>query len=190
MPYITETLNKDFFKQDNLQISSGWPNFETNHNLEIKNQINFVINLISKIRSIKSELGIPNNSKLDLFYKNYNDIQKDCLDEFNETIISLAKLNFCNPAIGNLPEGCAVAIIEGMNIFVPIKSFVDINDEIKRLDKEIKKINNEILMFQNKLNNESFLKKAPLKIVEEIKTKLKLSEEKKIEIENSIKILR
>ena len=175
MPYVTETLNRNFFKQENLQITSDWPKIETNHNLEIKNQINFIIKLITKVRSIKSELGIPNNTKLNLYHRNCNDIQHKCLNEFNETITSLAKLNFCKNVNENLPNGCAVAIIDGMNILVPVKDFVDINEEI---------------MFQNKLNNESFLKKAPDKIVGEMKIKLKLSEDKKLEIENSIKILR
>ena len=78
------------------------------------------------------------------------------------SIISLARLS--DLAIGQgleKPEDASIQVAGDVQIFVPLKGLVDVAAEEKRLLKEIGKIEKEIEMFSKKLENPSFVDRAP-----------------------------
>ena len=70
-------------------------------------------------------------------------------------------------------EGKTVsAVTEIAQIYVPLGELVDIEKEKARLSAEIERIDAEIARAEGKLNNESFVSKAPAKLVDAEKEKL------------------
>jgi valyl-tRNA synthetase len=61
-----------------------------------------------------------------------------------------------------------------MEILIPLEGLIDKDAEIKRLDKEIAKLDKSIKQSSGKLSNENYTAKAPAEVVE--KERLKLAE--------------
>ena len=69
------------------------------------------------------------------------------------------------------PEKAATTFAPGVEAYMPLAGLIDIDVEIKRLQKEKANLNKELQIIEKKLSNEGFLKKAPLEVVEKEKTR-------------------
>lgn len=151
---------------------------------EVLEQMEFLQEVISGVRNVKAELGISLGQKVSLLGRVDDAEAKAFLENHKELIIFLARLQEIdieeNP---NIPEGCAGFVAKGFEFFVPVKGLVDIEAELARLEKELNKINKELAIIDKKLANPSFLKKAPLEVVEKEKAKASEYKEKKEKIE-------
>ena len=72
----------------------------------------------------------------------------------------------------DFPHGSAQGLVEGVLIALPLKGLINLDDEKNRLEKEMIKINSEIQQLHDKLNNENFVNKAPIEVVDGIKERL------------------
>ena len=63
------------------------------------------------------------------------------------------------------PKASASAVVEGCQVIVPLKGAVDLNGELARLDKEIAKLEKDVVGVNMKLSNESFVSRAPADVV-------------------------
>ena len=62
--------------------------------------------------------------------------------------------------------------IQHFKILVPLENHVNVNDEIKRLNKQEANLSKEILISESKLKNKGFLDKAPAQVVEKEKSRV------------------
>jgi valyl-tRNA synthetase len=69
------------------------------------------------------------------------------------------------------PES-AIALVGEMKILIPMAGLIDKAAELARLDKEIQKIIKELPRIEGKLNNPSFVDKAPADVIDKEKAKL------------------
>ncbi|MFQ6618002.1 MAG: valine--tRNA ligase, partial [Fidelibacterota bacterium] len=67
----------------------------------------------------------------------------------------------------------AVGIVEGMNVYVPLKGIIDIEKERKRIKKEISEVGGRIAVVEGKLSNREFISKAPAHVVQKEREKEK-----------------
>ena len=84
------------------------------------------------------------------------------------------------------PEDASVQPAGEFQVFVPLKGLVDVAEEEKRLLKEIAKLDKEIELFSKKLENPSFVDRAPADIVAKEKAKLADVTAKKAVLEESL----
>jgi valyl-tRNA synthetase len=66
----------------------------------------------------------------------------------------------------------ASAVVRELELFVPLEGVLDLEEENRRLQKEISKLEPELARTQNKLANDAFLSRAPADIVAKEKNKL------------------
>ena len=64
-----------------------------------------------------------------------------------------------------LPRQASVAVVAGIEIALPLAGLVDLDEERKRLAKEITKKTKELAGLDKKLENASFLERAPEEVV-------------------------
>ena len=69
---------------------------------------------------------------------------------------------------------------------IPSDGLIDMDAEKNRLSKELENINNEIEIIDKRLNNLSFIKKAPLKVIQAVKTKKTVFDQRKSEINKAL----
>ena len=73
-------------------------------------------------------------------------------------------VSVCGEA-GDVDKNDVHLITTQAEAFIPLASLIDINKELERVQKEIDRAKGDILRAESKLNNESFVAKAPEKVV-------------------------
>jgi valyl-tRNA synthetase len=166
-PFITEEL-WSFFKIENDKdlIISPWPAVhKSSINEKIDNEMNILQDVISSVRAVRSRMNIPPSKKIELKIKS-NEEQKHFIDQNNELIISLAKLNSYSVGISmQKPSQSVVSVVHGMELYIPLEGLVDLEKERAQLNKRRTKIEELLVGIDNKLSNENFIANAPDEIV-------------------------
>jgi valyl-tRNA synthetase len=89
---------------------------------------------------------------------------------------------------------CAVAPVRiqdtHIDVVVPLEGLVDIEEEIKRIQKMMEKVNKDVTLLSNKLGNANFVKNAPEDIVQKDKALLQELQSKIKGFEASLERLR
>ena len=187
MPYVTEEIFEKLFKSNKLAISSSWPSLiETETSL--KNGIGLTIDIVSAIRSIRVEKNIPNKSRPTILLKNVNQEKKIIIEENYNLILNLAKLNQIKFLSKQHEENekSIVTTVDEIILMIPTDGLIDIEAEKNRLSKELENITNEIEIIDKRLNNPSFIEKAPPKVIEDVKTKKTVFDQRKSEINKAL----
>jgi valyl-tRNA synthetase len=91
---------------------------------------------------------------------------------------------------GERPRGAALAVIDGAEIHVPLAGLVNLQEESKRLEKEIAKVVNDLAGIQRKLGDAKFIERAPEEVVEEQRDRSVQLGEKRQSLEKSMGRLR
>jgi valyl-tRNA synthetase len=187
MPYVTEEILENLFKSSNFAISSTWP--EPIHNeLTSTNSIDLIIKIISSIRSLRVEKNIPPNAKIDILLKNADEHKREIIKNNKSLITNLAKINNITFVSEDLTqsENFIISTIDELVLMIPLDGLIDTAAEKNRLNKELSNINNEIDQISKRLNNQMFIDKAPSNVVEEVKNKQKIFNQRKSEIEKAL----
>ncbi len=177
MPFVTEEIYQHLDERgmhDTImrammpQISQ----IESQIDVEAEKQMEFLQNIISAVRTIRSEMNIPPSKTID-FVASCNDIDKQTLLEENRNLLQkLCKLE--NISIGTAlskPGYSASSVVKGQEIFVPLKGLIDVEVERDRLQKEIDRLESQLKGVMAKLNNQSFVGKAPADVIGKEKSK-------------------
>ncbi|WP_379965806.1 valine--tRNA ligase [Ectobacillus sp. sgz5001026] len=173
MPFVTEEIWQALPHEGESIIVSKWP--EVRENLSDKQaakDMQILTEIIRTVRNIRAEVNTPLSKKIQLFLK-----VKD------ETLLASLKQNsayierFCNPSDLILatdiqaPEKAMTAVVTGVELFLPLEGLINIEEEVERLQKEVKKLDAEVERVQKKLGNAGFVKKAPAHVIEEERKK-------------------
>ena len=65
----------------------------------------------------------------------------------------------------NIPSTAVAAVFGGGEIYIPLEDLIDIDKELERLDKEMINLKRELDRVEGKLSNETFVGKAPEKVI-------------------------
>ena len=150
---------------------------------EATDNIEWLKKAVIVIRNIRGEMNISPAKLLTVYLRNGSSEDKCRLNENEAYLLKMGHLDKiiwldCNE---DVPASITVLIGE-MEILVPMAGLIDKDEEIKRLDKELAKIKDELLRTKGKLANKSFTSKAPQKIVDIEKNRLNELEKAHIKI--------
>jgi valyl-tRNA synthetase len=143
-----------------------------------------VMEVIRGIRNIRGEMEVPPSKEIRaiLICASENSVHLLKKNEFY--IMSLARLS--DLAIGQgleMPADASVQVAGDIEIAVPLKGLVNVAEEEKRLLKEIAKIDKDIEFLGKKLENPSFVERAPADVVANERIKLE-------EFTNKVQVLK
>ena len=170
MPFITEELwarmAEHGLARHNMLILSDWPALEGLQNEAADAEIGWVMQLVTEVRSVRSEMNVPPGARIPLIITGANDQTKKRATYHEDTIKRLARLDalrFDN----EIPHGAVQMILNEATIALPLEGVIDIAAECDRLNREIEKVGSEIQKLDTKLANEKFVARAPEHVVEE-----------------------
>ena len=172
-PFVTEEIWSKLKKHnDSDLIVKDWPKIENKWiNKSLEDEMEILKSLISSIRTIRSQMNVPPN-KLCKMIVQCNSEQKSILNSHSLIIKSLAKIETIEMTEDSKkPSQSATAIVDNMEIFIPLKGIIDFDIEKKRLQKRIKELKNHLIGANSKLKNKEFLKRAPKNVVDREKEK-------------------
>lgn len=187
MPFITEYIYRFIGKKESIVIEN-YPKLEESYDKEYKN-IEKVIELISKIRNIRGEYNVSFSKSIEVFINALDDSVKEIFIENENLIKRIGKVSNITFTKGDI-ENAAVNITKDYKIFIPLGGLIDIDAEIKRLERERIGLEKDYKIFGGKLSNENYLKKAPLEVIEKDKQKFEEISVKLEEIKKSIERLK
>ncbi len=166
MPFITEELWQKTAKREQYLIITKWPdNINTDFD-NAKDDINWLIGLVSEIRSARAEMNIPPGKKSEMFVIGANTQTKERLKQYINSIKPLARLE--NFALADeIPKNALQAVYEEATFALPLAGLIDQKAERDRLDREISKLKAEIEKIDKKLANKNFVERAPKAVVKE-----------------------
>ena len=171
MPFITEELWGAFGGKGQL-ITAAWPTgLQDAADAAAVAEMNWVVRLITEVRSIRSEMNVPAAAKIDLMMKDMSAQTAERLERNRDVIVRLARLEKIS-ATDDIPTGAVQGVIDEAMIVLPIADVVDLAQERVRLEKDLGKLDSEITKLDKKLSNESFISRAPVEVVEENRERL------------------
>lgn len=178
MPFITEELwqrIKGYFptlKDESSIMYQPYPSVEDAPDYsEAGGSISFFQQIITQVRTIRSEMGIRPNKQAELVIVGCDSDREQLLDENSADICRLAGLSGIKFSLGR-PDKAASAVVEDLELFVPLADLIDLDVEQNRLDKEIGRLKGVIKGAEAKLSNPKFVDKAPESVVEHERKKL------------------
>ncbi len=130
-------------------------------------EMDWVVRLITQVRSIRSEMRVPSGAKVPLLLLNANATTRERMAAHDDLIVRLARLSSIEAVEGDLPKGAIQDVIDEATMALPIAAVIDVAAEKARLSKEIAKLDGELVRFDKKLGNAGFLAKAPVEVVDE-----------------------
>jgi valyl-tRNA synthetase len=171
MPYLTEEI-WEALSGSKMLMKEGWPDAaKIKTDKAAMDEVRWVIEAISLIRSVRSELNVPAGAKISIIANGCDKSQKDLLARYGEFISRLARLGsiaYDQPA----PTGSAQAVLGKVTFVMPLADVLDLEVERARLEKESQKLAEEISRLDQKLKNPQFTDKAPAEVVEEHQQRL------------------
>jgi valyl-tRNA synthetase len=166
MPYVTEEVWAQLRGKDaGMLITAAWP-LPGLRDPDSAAEMEWVIDAISAIRAIRSEINVPGGARVPLLVKDANPTVAARLDRHREPISNLARIDSITLAEA-APAGSVSVVVEGTTLILPLGDVVDLDQEKARLGKEIGKLDGELARFAAKLGNPGFLSKAKPEVIEE-----------------------
>jgi valyl-tRNA synthetase len=180
MPFVTEELWEQFVGPANgADIAGGsgrlvrgaWPQIDAPAS-EASAEIDWLIDLITSVRSARSELNVPAGAHVRLLVA---DASADTLARIarqRPLLSRLARIEAIEPLSGEAPTLAANVVVGEATYYMPLEGVIDIDAERARLDKDIAKADKQAAGLRDRLSNEAFLAKAPADVVAKGKSEL------------------
>jgi valyl-tRNA synthetase len=180
MPFITEEIwQKLPGPRDSIMVAPYPQPDPQFHHPEAEAEMNLVMATITAIRNIRGEMNVPPATQVEVFLHSPEAGAVEALSRHAQSIKILARVQelHCN-STGGPPAAAAKAVVDAVDIFMPLAGIIDFKEEAKRLDRELEKLGKEVTQAQRKMSNEDFLAKAPAAVVAKEQAKLQAQTDK------------
>ena len=175
MPFITEELWQQTGGEGML-MSASWPRFDASAiDAEADDEINWLIDLVSEIRSIRSEMNVPGSARPSLTLTGAGDESIVRLARHNDLITFLGRVSDAKVADA-APAGAVPFVAAEATAHLAIAEFIDLKAEEARLRKELTVFDKDIEAVRKKLDNPAFVSRAPEEVIEENRERLRDAE--------------
>ena len=169
MPFITEELwhVTAIGSRPTLLALTSWPSEQPTY-VDAQEEVGWVIDLITAIRSIRAEMNIT--AAIPLVLAGASKETQTRAERWAEFIKRLARVSEISSA-ASAPQGSVQLVVRGEVAALPLKGVIDLAAERARLAKEMQKAEADIARVDAKLGNANFVARAPEEVVEEEKEK-------------------
>ena len=170
MPFVTEELwaikGEAGPPRDDVLALGPWPSADFAVEAAAEAEIGWVVELVSEIRSVRSEMGVPPAAQPKLTLVQASPDQAAVARSWAETIKRLARVGEVDFAEAP-PPGSLQLVVRGALAAIPVAGILDVAAERARLGKEIAREEGEAAKVDAKLANAEFLARAPEEVVAE-----------------------
>ena len=163
MPFITEEIWQNMPHIGEALMVSSFP--QVREDLDFRDeeeQFTIIMNVIKAIRNRRSEMNVPPSKKTTI------QIQTAEKDVINAGVSYIKRLAWGSSVqIGDSfsSTGAVRIVTDSATVFLPMSELIDVEAEKQRLLKDLEKANEDKNFFESKLNNETFMAKAPEAVV-------------------------
>ncbi|ABB31198.1 valyl-tRNA synthetase [Geobacter metallireducens RCH3] len=183
MPFITEEIWQALpgRRPTATIMTASWPTPDPAWDFAAgAAEMELVMEVIRGIRNIRGEMDVAPSREIAAILNCGSEASLDLLKKNEVYIMSLARVS--DLAIGTgleRPADAAISVAGDVEVAVPLRGLVDVEEEEKRLLKEIGKLDKDIEFLAKKLANPSFVERAPADVVAKEREKLTEFSQKK-----------
>ena len=175
MPHITEEIWSTF--EDDLLINNTWPEVEGKELNPEANDVENLKEVISQIRNFKATYQLKNKEILKL------NLSKDVSPWFTKQLENIGNIELNLNSSEGKNKKQVVFQSGNYEFYLLAEDYIDIDVEIKKLDKKIEDLSKTLAVSKSRLENEKFIKNAKEELIEKEKQNV-------IEVENEIELLK
>src|SRR6476659_2847466 len=164
MPFITEELWHANERPYEL-IVAKWPEPQAQVDKAAKAELDWLVRLVSEVRSARTELNVPPSAKLHLFAADASDETASRLDRNHAMLSRLARLQSIQIS-SFAGQGSAQVVVDEATFALPLEGVIDVGSEKTRLDKAAAAAEKERDSLAQRLSNPNFTERAKPEAVE------------------------
>ncbi len=170
-PYVTEEIWSVLPGERGFLATADFPKVEASWLDETaEKQMELLMGIITGIRNIRSEAEVHPSNKIDVLIICADRERSGFIRSFDTVISDMTRLSgFTVVSAADKPVDAATYIYNDIEIYVPLKGLVDVQNELEKLARERKKVAGKLKQVNGKLGNEKFLGNAPADIVARVK---------------------
>lgn len=161
MPFVTEEIWQHIAERNKEEalVVNQWPAKKSYQKAKIQT-FDFMKEVVSGIRNVRKEKNISFKDSIDLFVIN-NENQTKELDDLIKKLGNITKLTYSDTSV----EGALSYRVGANEYFIPLKGAINIEEEIEKINEEIKYLKGFLNSVEKKLGNERFVNNAPEQVV-------------------------
>ncbi|MCX8099917.1 MAG: valine--tRNA ligase [Geminicoccaceae bacterium] len=173
-PFVSEELWRVLFgAPGGMLIVASWPEEPAPfRDPEAAAELDWLVRVIGGIRAARSELNVPPAAKLRLLQHGASPETLARLERHRDAFVRLARVDSIELEDRPVPKQAIVVVVDETTFALPVGEVVDLERERQRLGREIAKTEGEIAKLQGRLEDASFLARAPAEVVEESRERL------------------
>jgi len=159
MPFITEELWQLTGARAQELIVAEWPVALYEVDTDAQGEIDWLIRLVSAIRTARTELNVPPGAKLRMVVRDAADATRGRLDRQGAALARLGRIE--SLAFGeDVAGGAAQIVVDEATFILPLEGVIDIAAEKTRLEKALTAAAKERDSLGGRLSNPAFVEKA------------------------------
>ena len=163
MPFLSRELRSQIHDKE---IEYKWPDFKNlKKSDDAKKEIDWIVELISQIRTVRTSVRIPAKAILNLSFKDLKKDKENVLNKHSSFLQRLARAETKEAKSKNILQ----FICDKTTFFLDVVNIIDLKDEEKRITDQMEKIRIEINKINKMLKNSDFIKNAPDEVVKKQK---------------------
>jgi len=172
MPFITEEVWQNLPHEGRTIMLAPWPRPTGLSAPEAERAMHTVMEVVTAIRTLRSEKNVDPGRKITAICQADSETRAVLMgaqaDVMN--LAGLDRLTLEKP--GEKPQRAVGAVVEGINIYLPLADLVDLEAETARIEKDLASAEQELRRAKGKLANENFVSKAPEHVVQKEREKV------------------
>ena len=190
MPFLTEELwaakgAEAGLADRGVLALAAWPELADLADPAAEAEIGWVVDLVSEVRSGRSETGVPAGAQVPLVLVRPSAEVEERLGRWGDTVRRLARLSEVTVA-ETAPKSSVQLLVRGEVAALPLEGIVDLAAEAARLRKEMKREEGEIAKIDAKLANADFLARAPEEVVDEQRERREASAARLVKVRDAL----
>ena len=175
MPFVTEEIWQKLKQTAALELESPalmvteWPKHDPARNApDADAAMSRLQDIIRGVRNIRNKFRLQDRHPLAAIVSVPDEDTKAELEGSRDLLARIGFLERLEIEVNQpKPERSATEVIGSLQVFVPLADVIDLDSERKRLKERIAKAETQLAAVRRKLDNESFVEKAPQEIVQQ-----------------------
>src|SRR5262245_53443587 len=173
MPFVSEELWQAIPHDGETLALAAWPTAKRSwFNAEAERQVAFLQQFVVAVRNLRAEVGLPPGKRVPGLVRAAGE-RASLIDALAPQIQALARIETITQLKdSSRPRVAASAVVEGVEVFLPLEGLIDVDEERARLTREADKLLTDLENTRKKLRNQDFLTKARADVVERERQRL------------------
>ncbi|ACX51457.1 valyl-tRNA synthetase [Ammonifex degensii KC4] len=191
IPFVTEEMWHQLEPESAPLIVQSWPAVEEKRkDAAAEAAVGILQEVVRAVRHLRAEMQVPPGKRATVILVTPEAEKMGLLEEHRRIVESLSAGELVlKETLLEKPVNAAHAVAAGVEIYLPLEGLIDVEKERARLQKELKELEEELARVRRKLDNPSFLAKAPAEVVAKERAKEEELEKNRLSLEKLLSFL-